>query len=162
MIKKNGAGFCPELMKKTIFKISAILSGNAFIKYSRKISNSTNIRRIIVFFLFPASCKSHVNSNMVRKLVKENILAKNYGLTFFIWKLMSDLNATLKCCCNILYRYRQNNFVIICLPKNVLFTPKKTKNNNPKQKRTNENVAFIYVLSVIIACTYTPYMFFKR
>ena len=45
--------FHPEMMKKTVFKITGIFSENAFIYNPSKISHSANIRRFIVcLFVF--------------------------------------------------------------------------------------------------------------
>ena len=132
----NGAYFCPELMKKTIFKISVTFSGNAFIQRSRGISSSPNIRRFIVFltsYIMHITCKLKGD----QKICSSKSYDQKYDFTFFLPKIMFDFHAMLKCWTNILYQ--QAKWLHYSIFTKILVLP---------DKRTNKNGAFLYVLTV--------------
>ena len=78
MIK--GTLFCPELMKKMIFKVNGNFPGKAIIQTSSKSAHSANIKR----FVFSNLLHPFVNWNVVRKLFK-----KFYGQKLWFYHFSS-------------------------------------------------------------------------
>ena len=122
----KGAGFCSELMRKTIFKIDGILSANVFIQHfpkkKKKNSQHANIGRFIIFlvsYTMQIACKLKCGE----KSCSRKYHGQNYDFIFLSSKIIFNYHATWKCC--IISFIKRQNDPIITIVQEYLFCTKK-------------------------------------
>ena len=130
--------FHPDMMKKTIFKIIGKFSENAFIWNTSKVSDSANIRRVIVF-LICCIMKTTCQLKFVEKIHLWKFYGKKLWFSPKIYAWLPSYDKTLQS-----YSLLTDKITPIKLfQQHLLFTRKESK----------QNVAFLNVLSIHVCFT---------